>query len=180
MKYSKLLTSRVNKCWNTQTQVFDLDIDLANYRSWSFISNTSIIICAELFLLVDLHPCQRSQLPSIGVTTEVLWPKQAWWMSLRRRWDPVLAQSLFFTVLCVLYASVSQCTVRCIDGPWASGHSDSKAWCPGAGSCESLVILQLKRFSIVIKRAPQRDCFSFIYTYITIHGNKQLNYPQLV
>lgn len=81
----------------------DLDIDLANYRNWNFISNKSIIICANLFLLADLHPCQRNQLPSIGVTTGVLWPKQAWWMSLRRRWDPVVAQFLCFLLRYVSY-----------------------------------------------------------------------------
>lgn len=127
-----------------KSRFLDLERDFANYRDWNFISNKSIITYAELFLLADLHRCQRNQLPSTGLTTGVLWLKQAWWMSLRRRWDPVISRFLFF-FLCLSYSqlfppcftfysslswqSLSQWTLRQQRSmprsrrPWVSPHS---------------------------------------------------------
>ncbi len=145
----------------------DLEIDLANYRSWSFISNKSIIICAELLLLADLHPCQRSQLPSIGVTTGVLWPKPAWWMSLRRRWDLVVAQSLSLLLCYVSYTLLflnlqfAALTVpKPVDTQTAKIDSQEQ-------EAVSLSSYFSESFSVLwFKRAHQRYPFSFKYTYI--------------
>lgn len=56
----------------------------------------------------------------------------------------------FFLSVCLIatfFLPVSHSTVRWIDGPWASGHSDSKDRCPGAGGRESLLILHSLSYS---------------------------------